>query len=52
MATIKRSEIDEFSNTGKSLMPEGFPQELDPGMLRDLIEYLRSDTFSQTSRSP
>jgi putative membrane-bound dehydrogenase-like protein len=51
-ATIRRSEIEELSNTGKSLMPEGFQQELDPRMLRDLIEYLRSDSFSQTSGSP
>jgi putative heme-binding domain-containing protein len=50
--TIQRSEIDEFRDTGISLMPEGIQQELDPGMLRDLVEYLRSETFAQTSRSP
>jgi putative heme-binding domain-containing protein len=54
--TIKRSEIEEFRNTGISLMPDGFHQELDHGMLRDLIEYLRSDSFlksvgSRQSRS-
>jgi putative heme-binding domain-containing protein len=43
--TIRRSEIQEFRNTGVSLMPEGFQQELDHSMLRDLIEYLRSDYF-------
>jgi putative heme-binding domain-containing protein len=46
--TIKRTEIDEFRNTGVSLMPEGFHQELDHGMLRDLIEYMRSDSFVQS----
>jgi putative membrane-bound dehydrogenase-like protein len=48
-ATIQRSEIEEFRNTGISLMPEGFQQELDPGMLRDVIAYLRSDAFIQDS---
>ena len=48
-ATVRRSEIDEFRNTGISLMPEGLQQELDPAMLRDLIEYLRSESFLQSS---
>jgi putative heme-binding domain-containing protein len=48
-AVIQRSDIEEFRNTGISLMPEGFQQELDPGMLRDVIEYLRSDSFIQAS---
>jgi putative heme-binding domain-containing protein len=47
-ATIRRSEIDEFRNTGISLMPEGMQQELDPAMMRDLIEYLRSESFLQS----
>jgi putative membrane-bound dehydrogenase-like protein len=47
--TIKRSEIEEFRNSGVSLMPEGFQQELDQSMLRDLIEYLRSDSFLQSA---
>jgi putative membrane-bound dehydrogenase-like protein len=46
--TIRRSEIDEFRNTGVSLMPDGFQQELDHSMLRDVIEYLRSDSFLQS----
>jgi putative heme-binding domain-containing protein len=46
--TINRSEIEEFRNTGVSLMPEGFQHELDRSMLRDLIEYMRSDSFLQT----
>ncbi|HEX2475179.1 MAG TPA: neutral/alkaline non-lysosomal ceramidase N-terminal domain-containing protein [Lacipirellulaceae bacterium] len=46
--TIKRSEIEEFRNTGVSLMPEGFQQELDHSMLRDLIEFLRSNSFLQS----
>jgi putative heme-binding domain-containing protein len=47
-ATIARSEIEEFRDTGISLMPDGFQQELDPAMLHDLVEYMRSDAFSQT----
>ncbi len=47
--TIRRSEIEEFRNTGLSLMPEGFQQELDHSMLRDLIEYMRSESFLQSA---
>jgi putative heme-binding domain-containing protein len=48
-ATVQRSEIEDFRSTGISLMPEGFQQDLDPAMLRDLIEYVRSDSFSQSA---
>jgi putative heme-binding domain-containing protein len=46
--TIQRSEIDEFRSTGVSLMPEGFHTELEHGMLRDLVEYMRSESFLQS----
>jgi putative membrane-bound dehydrogenase-like protein len=51
-ATIPRSEIEELRNTGLSLMPEGYQQELDPAMLRDLVEFVRSDTFVQSINTP
>jgi putative heme-binding domain-containing protein len=50
-ATIRRSDIEDFRSTGISLMPEGFQQVLDPRMLRDLVEFLRSDSFSQAFSS-
>jgi putative heme-binding domain-containing protein len=46
--TIQRSEIDELRDTRVSLMPDGFHRELDKGMLRDLVEYLRSEAFAQS----
>jgi putative heme-binding domain-containing protein len=49
--TIHRSKIDEFRNTGVSLMPDGMHQELDPAMLRDVVEYLRSDSFLQSANT-
>ena len=51
-AMIKRSEIEEFRDSGISLMPDGFQQELDPRMLYDLVEYLRSDEFLQSLPKP
>jgi len=38
--TIERSDIDEIVATRKSLMPEGFEQQLSPEQLVDLLEYL------------
>jgi putative heme-binding domain-containing protein len=46
---IQRSEIDELRDTRVSLMPDGFHRELDPALLRDLVEYLRSDAFVESS---
>jgi putative heme-binding domain-containing protein len=51
-ATVNRSDIDELRNSGLSLMPEGYQQELDPAMLLDLVEFLQSDSFSESLRSP
>ena len=41
METIPRGAIEAFRGTGKSLMPEGFEQALDPRDFADLIEFLR-----------
>jgi putative membrane-bound dehydrogenase-like protein len=50
--TVHRSEIDEIRNTKVSLMPEGFYRELNQEMLRDLVEYVRSDAFLQSAGGP
>jgi putative heme-binding domain-containing protein len=38
--TILRSEIDELTNTGMSLMPEGMEKQPDQQAVADLIAYL------------
>jgi putative heme-binding domain-containing protein len=40
--TLLRSRIETVRNTGKSLMPEGFEQQLDKQSLCDIITYLMS----------
>lgn len=50
--TILRSDIDEVSSTGKSLMPEGLEKDLSPGDLADLIAYLQSQTDPTASNAP
>lgn len=39
--TVSRQEIDQWKNTGRSLMPDGLLKELDPVALNDLIAFLR-----------
>jgi putative heme-binding domain-containing protein len=39
--TVLRSEIDDITSSGKSLMPEGVEQKITPQDLADLITYLR-----------
>jgi putative membrane-bound dehydrogenase-like protein len=39
---ILRTELDELSSTGKSLMPEGLEKEVKPQDMADLIAHLRS----------
>lgn len=39
-ATVRRSEIEAWQRTGKSLMPEGLEQELTPASMQDLLRYL------------
>lgn len=41
---LLREEIEEFRATGKSLMPEGFEENLSPAELSDLIAFLRAIT--------
>jgi putative heme-binding domain-containing protein len=40
--TILRTQIDELSSTGQSLMPEGLEQKINPQKMADLIAYLMS----------
>lgn len=40
--SIERDELDEFSLTGASLMPEGFERVLSVDQMRDLIGYLKA----------
>jgi putative heme-binding domain-containing protein len=39
--TLLRSEIEELRSTGKSLMPEGLEQTINPQEMADLIAFLR-----------
>jgi putative membrane-bound dehydrogenase-like protein len=39
---LLRSELESLTSTGKSLMPEGFENEIPPQDMADLIEYLCS----------
>ncbi len=38
--TVLRVDIDEIKNTGLSIMPEGFENEMDPQAMADLLSYL------------
>lgn len=38
--TLLRTDVEELSSSGKSLMPEGFEKELGPQPIADLIAYL------------
>lgn len=40
--TILRSEIEQLSGTGVSLMPEGFEQSITPEAMADLLAFLKS----------
>jgi putative heme-binding domain-containing protein len=39
---LLRSELDSLTSTGKSLMPEGFENDIPPADMADLLEYLCS----------
>lgn len=45
--TIPRNDIDKITAVGKSLMPDGLLDQMDPVAFNDLIGYLRS-SFSKT----
>ena len=38
---LLRTELEEFTNTGKSLMPDGLEKEIPPPAMADLIAYLQ-----------
>ena len=40
---ILRSEIDDIASSGKSLMPEGVEQKINPQEMADLIAYLKQN---------
>lgn len=40
--SVQRSDVDSFSTSGKSLMPEGLIEQIDPTALNDLIGFLRN----------
>jgi len=39
---IARSEIEEFRSTGKSLMPTGLEESIDPQQMADLLTFLKN----------
>ncbi|MCA9004854.1 MAG: c-type cytochrome [Planctomycetaceae bacterium] len=39
--TILRTQLDELSNSGKSLMPEGLEREIPPDAMADLLVFLQ-----------
>jgi hypothetical protein len=39
--TLPRDQIEALRATGKSMMPEGFENQLSPSDMRDLIGYLK-----------
>lgn len=39
---ILRSQIEELSSTGKSLMPDGFEKDISPAQMADLIAFVKS----------
>jgi putative membrane-bound dehydrogenase-like protein len=45
LTVIPRNEIEEFTITEKSLMPEGLPDTMTEVQFRDLIAYLMEDPF-------
>ena len=40
--TVLRTDIDELTSTGKSLMPEGLEKDLQPQDFADLIAFIRA----------
>lgn len=47
--TILRTNIDELTNTGKSLMPEGFEQNITGEEMADLIAFLQSSQVPEAA---
>jgi len=40
---ILRSDLKQLNSTGRSLMPDGFENSLNPQALADLIAFIRSN---------
>jgi putative heme-binding domain-containing protein len=49
---IPRSEIEDITSSGKSLMPEGVEQKITPQEMADLIAYLRTSNQSAPALAP
>ncbi len=47
--TILRTNIDELTNTGKSLMPEGFERNVTTEEMADLIAFLQSSQLPEAA---
>jgi putative membrane-bound dehydrogenase-like protein len=47
---LLRSEIDELSSSGKSLMPDGLEKDLSPHDIADIIAYVRSNQTAPKRR--
>jgi putative heme-binding domain-containing protein len=45
--TVLRVDIDDISNTGKSLMPEGFEKVIDKASMANLLTFLQQAAASQ-----
>ncbi len=39
---VLRSQIDELTSTGKSLMPEGLEKDIPPDQMADIIAFIKS----------
>jgi putative membrane-bound dehydrogenase-like protein len=45
--TLNRREIEELQSTGRSLMPDGFANELSPAAMRDLWAFVKQSAATQ-----
>jgi len=39
--TVARTDVEAMTSAGRSLMPEGFEQQIDPQLMADLLAYLQ-----------
>ena len=38
---VARTDVEAMTSAGRSLMPEGFEQQIDPQLMADLLAYLQ-----------
>jgi hypothetical protein len=50
--TILRSDIEELSSTGKSLMPEGLEKEISPQEMAHLVAFLQQAAAAEPAGNP